>query len=179
MRDTKQLSAALLSSQRFDARAAEPSRRSANRPRRIARVLLGLVAVVYGIRALYVASVNSSWRGSIAHAVQSVFINPVGFAKSHVTGGIGALLLSDPASGLPRIQMVIAGSPAEKSGLRGGDVILGIGGAPTHGRTLAQNIESIRGFAIGTVVLTIQRAGSTNLTCVIQRTSWSGMGIEQ
>lgn len=189
MRDIKQLSAALLSSQRFDPRGArdsqvgsrsnKSSRQAANWPLRIACSLLALIAVAYGIRALLLASANSSRQGSISHTVQSAFTNPVGFAKSHVTGGIGALLLADPASGLPRIQMVIIGSPAEKAGLRSGDLILGIDGAPTHGRTLIQNIESIRGFAIGTVRLTIQRAGSTNLICVIQRTSWSGMGIEQ
>lgn len=189
MRDTKQLSAALLSSQRLDAPGADNSRASsgvggplrpaANRPRRIACVLLALIATAYGIRTLFVTSTNSFKQGTIAHAVQSVFTNPVGFAKSHVTGGIGALLLADPQSGLPRIQTVITGSPADKVGLRNGDVIVGIDGAPTLGRTLTQNIENIRGFAIGTVVLTIQRPGSTNLTCAIQRTSWSVMGIEQ
>ena len=47
-------------------------------------------------------------------------------------------------------------------GLREGDHILQVDGIATRGRTLAQNVESIRGFSAGSVTLTVQRAGSTN-----------------
>lgn len=184
MRDSKQLSAALLSLRRSNARGAgdsgpgvvAPSRKATNRPRLIAGVLLVLIVAVYGIRALFVHSAKS---GRIAPAVQLAITNPLAFAKSHVTGGIGAVVLADPVSGLPKIQMLVAGSPAQRGGLRPGDLILEIDGMSAKGRSLAQNIERIRGIASVGVELTIQRAGSTNLNCVLHRESWSGMGINQ
>ena len=75
------------------------------------------------------------------------------------------------------IHGVVAGSPAEKAGLREGDHIIQVDGVPTSGRTLAQVVESIRGFAAGSVTLTIQRSGSTNLQCVIHRSSWKSLKI--
>lgn len=156
---------------------AELPRWTMNRPRRIAVVLLALAIVAYAIPALFVS--HPFKRGSVANSAESAITNPVGFAKSHVTGGIGALLMADPATGLPRINGVLSGSPAQRAGLRAGDVILAVDGVPTRGQTLAQNVENIRGLAIGSVALTIQRAGSTNLNCLIERTSWSGMGIAQ
>ena len=176
MRDTKQLSAALLCLRRFDAHRGGKSRL---RARRIACVFLALMAVVCGIWALFGNSAKAVRYGSIVPAVRLAFTNPVAFAKSHVTGGIGAVVLADSATGLPRIQTVLADSPAARAGLRGGDVILEIDGLAARGRTLAQNIDRIRGLAASPVALTIQRAGSTNLNCVIHRSSWSGLGISQ
>lgn len=186
MRDSKQLSDALLSLRRCNARGAgdsrlnpgvtKPPRKATSLPRVVACVLLVLIAAIYGIKALVGGSAK---RASIAPAVQLAITNPLAFAKSHVTGGIGAVVLADPVSGLPKIQMLVAGSPAQKAGLRPGDVILEIDGVSAQGRTLAQNIERIRGIASVGVELTIQRAGSTNLNCVLHRASWSGMGIVQ
>ena len=116
---------------------------------------------------------------SVTGPIRSAITNPVSFAKSHFTGGIGAILLPDSATGLPRVREIVDESPAQKAGLREGDCILAVDGVVTRGRTLAQNIQSIRGFAVGTVRLTIQRAGSTNLECVVHRGSWSSMGIPQ
>ena len=59
-----------------------------------------------------------------------------------------------------------------------------LNGVTTGGRTVAQNIEGIssctivivispRGFVAGSVTLTVQRNGSTNLQCVIRRSSWN------
>jgi S1-C subfamily serine protease len=137
---------------------------------------LALIVLAYGVRALVVAGVLK--RARIAPSVQLAITNPVQFAKSHVTGGIGAIVLVDPASGLPRIQTLVAGSPAQKAGLQGGDLIVEVDGVATRGRSLNQNIECIRGIASVGVALTIQRGG-TNLNCVIHRSSWSGMGIVQ
>ena len=189
MRDIKQLSAALLSLRRCNAPGADRSRLgtgsaghsrwATNRPRLIVGFLVVLVFAIYGIRAWFTVSANPAKLGSIVPAVRLAITNPVAFAKSHVTGGIGAVVLADPATGLPKIQMVLAGSPAERAGLRGGDVILEIDGLAARGRTLAQNIDRIRGITASPVALTIQRTGSTNLNCLIQRSSWSGMGIVQ
>ncbi|HLX71813.1 MAG TPA: PDZ domain-containing protein [Verrucomicrobiae bacterium] len=176
MRDSKQLSAALLSLRRPDAPHTGKSPFSA---RRIACALLLLITAAYGIRAWLAHSATFARRGSFVPEVQAAMTNPVGFAKSHVTGGIGAVLLVDPATGLPRIQIVLAGSPAARAGLRPGDVILEVDGVTTRGRTLAQDVDHIRGIASISVGLLIQRAGSTNLNCLIHRTSWSGLGVNQ
>jgi C-terminal processing protease CtpA/Prc len=150
-----------------------------NQTLRVAGVLLCLVIVVYGIRRLSLNSPHPSRNGSVAQTVQSAITNSVGFAKLHVTGGIGADVFADSVSGLPEINNLAAGSPAERAGLREGDRILEINGVATRGRMLAQNIEGIRGFAIGSVGLTIQRAGSTNLNFVIHRSSWSSISAGQ
>ena len=73
----------------------------------------------------------------------------------------------------------MAGSPAETAGLRAGDFILQVDGVATSGRKLVQNVESIRGFSAGSVTLTVQRTRSTNLQCVIHRSSWKNLGISQ
>lgn len=178
--DTNQRSAALLSLRRFDAPPGGSSHASPApaglRAGRVVIVLFALAGLTYGLRELVVLS-HSPKRASAVYAFESAITNPVDFAKSHVTGGIGAMLLADPASGLPQIRGVVTGSPAQRAGLRSGDVILAIDGLTTRGRTLTQDIECIRGIASVSVALTIQRAGSTNLNCVIHRTSWSGMGI--
>jgi C-terminal processing protease CtpA/Prc len=116
---------------------------------------------------------------SLKETVESVITNPVAFAKSHFTGGIGVMVMADPTTGVPMIHQVIAGSPAEAAGLRDGDVILKVDGLPTDGQKLAQVVDRIRGLAAGSVTLTIQRTGSTNLECVLHRSSWTGLGLPQ
>jgi len=143
-------------------------------------MLIVAVYCIYALRARFVSLAKAVVKpGSVVPAVELAVTNPMAFAKSHVTGGIGAVVMADATTGLPKIQMLVAGSPAQKAGLRPGDVILAIDGSTASGRTLAQNIECIRGIASVSVALTIQRAGSTNLNCVIHRSSWSGMGIAQ
>ena len=117
--------------------------------------------------------------GSLKDAMHSAITNPVAFAKNRFTGGVGAVLMIDLATGLPLIKQVLAGSPAEQAGLREGDFILQIDGVATQGRTLAQNVESIRGFIVGSVTLTVRRSGSTNVQCVIRRSSWNSLGLPQ
>src|SRR5271157_53344 len=68
---------------------------------------------------------------SFGHAMHSALTNPVEFAKSRVTGGVGLMLRMDPGTALPIIQGVGAGCPAEAAGLRGGDVILQVNGQNT------------------------------------------------
>lgn len=116
---------------------------------------------------------------SLNDAIHSVITNPVAFAKNRFTGGVGAVMSIDSATGLPQIRQVLAGSPAEKAGLREGDILLQVDGIATRGRTLAQNVESIRGFIMGSVTLTVQRGGSTNVQCVIRRSSWKSLGLPQ
>jgi C-terminal processing protease CtpA/Prc len=111
--------------------------------------------------------------------VESAITNPVAFAKSRFTGGIGAIMLADPNTGRTVIHQVIAGSPAEAAGLRDGDVVLKVNGVSTTGQKLAQVVDSVRGFVASSVTLTIQRTGSTNLECVLRRSSWNRLGVPQ
>ena len=130
--------------------------------------------------ALWTAGTRSARRSSqesLKDTMHSAITNLAAFARNRFTGGIGAALATDPATGALRIVKVLAGSPAEMAGLRDGDHILQVDGVATSGRTLAQNVESIRGFAAGSVKLTVHRAVSSNLQCVIHRSSWMGLGV--
>jgi len=64
--------------------------------------------------------------------------DPVKFVNQHFKGGIGASL-SGHTSGLPVIRGVWPGSPAEKAGLKGGDVILEINGR-AKGHLLSETV---------------------------------------
>jgi membrane-associated protease RseP (regulator of RpoE activity) len=108
----------------------------------------------------------------IARTIQAVVTNPLEFAKSRLTGGIGALMSVEPRTRLPRIEDVTPGSPAERAGLSPGDLIVKVDGVATGGRSLSQVVESIRGFSAGRVVVTVLR-GTTNVDCVIPRASWN------
>jgi predicted metalloprotease with PDZ domain len=109
--------------------------------------------------------------------IKSVIAYPVAFAKNHLTGGIGAMLVDDPASGFVKIAQVVAGSPSQKAGLQSGDIITQVNGISTRGRLLAQIVDDIRGFSAGSVTITVQRTGTTNLDITVHRSSWSGLGI--
>jgi S1-C subfamily serine protease len=140
--------------------------------------ILAFAAVV--VLALWMVRSRSAIRTnhiSLDNAIHSEVTNALGFAKAHFTGGIGAIMQADPATGVPLIQKVLDGSPAQKAGLRAGDLVIAVGGVSTSGRLLSQNVESIRGFVAGSVTLTIQRQGSTNLQCVIHRSSWKTLGV--
>jgi len=93
-----------------------------------------------------------------------------------MTGGVGAVLTLN-GNGFPCVQTVLMGSPAEMAGLRAGDVITEVNDAPIVRQDLKKAVESIRGFTGGHVKVTVQRGGSTNLTFVIQRSSWDGLGL--
>ena len=107
--------------------------------------------------------------------LHSALTNPVEFAKSQVTGGVGVLLRADSATGFPIVQGIGVGSPAERAGLRVGDVIIQVNGLATKGQPMAQIVDAIRGFTGGAVTVTIQRNGTTNFTCIIRRSSWNNL----
>src|SRR2546427_3004833 len=95
--------------------------------------ILGIIAVV--VCALWMSRTRSARRSnqdSLSDTIRSAITNPVVFAKSRFTGGVGAILVADPATSVPLIHNVVAGSPAEKAGLRGGERIVQIDGGATR-----------------------------------------------
>jgi carboxyl-terminal processing protease len=115
---------------------------------------------------------QSSRAPHIGQAVQQLIANPVEFATNNFKGGIGAALFIDPSSGLPTVNGVISGTPAEAAGLQKGDIILKINDSPALGKSLVQVVDQLRGFTVGSVQILIQRDG-TNHTCVMSRVSWN------
>jgi len=148
-----------------------------NRPLRIVGPVAFIGIVILALWGAHTRSARRSGQESLKDTIHSAVTNPVGFAKARFTGGVGAVLRADPATGVPLVHNVIAGSPAEKADLRDGDRILQVDGVATSGRTLAQVVDSIRGFVAGSVTLTVQRNGSTNVQCVLHRSSWKSLGV--
>ncbi len=75
-------------------------------------------------------------------------------------GGIGVMIEPDPLSGSVRISYVLPGTPAERAGLRVGDVIVTVNGTPTKGL----NVEGVSGLLRGkpgtVVAVSLRRDGS-------------------
>jgi C-terminal processing protease CtpA/Prc len=104
--------------------------------------------------------------------LQAALTNPVEFAKERFTGGIGMAFSSNAIIGLPVILVVKTDSPADKAGLRSGDIILKIDGVSTTNTAVPQVAERIKGIASGSVTLTIQRR-DTVFDCTVARESWN------
>ena len=138
----------------------------------IACVVAGLALWFWNSRSHHQGQPASS---PFAGPLQAVLTNAVQSTKNHITGGVGVILRMDSASGLPIIQGVGVGSPAEAAGLRVGDLITQLNGSATAGQPLRQIVETFRGFTLASVSVTVRRAGITNLTFVIGRTSWNSL----
>jgi carboxyl-terminal processing protease len=72
--------------------------------------------------------------------------------------GIGVTVDLD-ANGRLRIIRPLPGTPAERSGLRAGDVVISVNGIETRGRNLTDIIKQVRGPRGTSVILTIRRVG--------------------
>ena len=143
-----------------------------HRALRVSGIIVFAVALLFALLVMQSRSVSRSASINLRATAQAALANPVEFAKSRITGGVGVNLSTDLASGFPIIRAVGAGSPADRAGLHVGDLITKVDGWTTTNRTLAQLTEAIRGFTAGTVTLSIQRGGATNFECVIRRSSW-------
>jgi carboxyl-terminal processing protease len=100
------------------------------------------------------------------------FLTPEEVTASHqsLSGsitGIGARMAQVDAQFV--IQSVVPSSPAEKAGLRAGDVVLAVDGEPVDGKTLDQVVQSIRGTAGTSVRLQIGRQGAAAFEVSIVR----------
>src|SRR6185312_15196186 len=76
--------------------------------------------------------------------------------------GIGAELGGTPDGKQILIIAPLTGSPAEKAGIKPGDVILAVDGTSTQGWTLQQAVDKIRGPKGTDVTLTLTHKGSSN-----------------
>lgn len=76
--------------------------------------------------------------------------------------GIGAYLQLDLATGLARINGVIANTPAEEAGLRADDIIYLVDGEMIQGLDLSEIVSRVKGEEGTTVHLTIYREGESD-----------------
>ena len=142
-------------------------------------MLVALAIVAFALWMVWSGRAGRPAQTTLNDTIHSAITNTQEFARTHFTGGVGAVMLLDPATGTPTVQNVLAGSPAEKAGLQANDHIVQVDGVSTSGKQLAQVVESIRGSSFGSVTLTIQRAGTNNFQCVIHRASWNNLGVKQ
>jgi carboxyl-terminal processing protease len=73
--------------------------------------------------------------------------------------GIQIAVDTDNVSKLPKIAEAFEGGPAERAGMKKGDVIEAVDGKALSGGTLTEYIEKIRGDEGTTVTLVVRRAG--------------------
>ncbi|MBV8530484.1 MAG: PDZ domain-containing protein, partial [Candidatus Eremiobacteraeota bacterium] len=73
-------------------------------------------------------------------------------------GGIGVMIEPDASTGCVRVSYVLPGTPAERAGLRVGDVIAAVDGFPTKGLTVEAVSGRLRGKAGTAVSVSVQRS---------------------
>ncbi len=83
--------------------------------------------------------------------------------------GIGAYVQIDDATKYPLLTEVFEGSPAEKAGLRSGDIIVAADGTDLNGMELSAAVALIKGPENTDVVLTVHREGVENFDVTATR----------
>jgi len=77
--------------------------------------------------------------------------------------GIGAILTLDEDTGFGMIKEVKPDTPAQKSGVKDGDLIYAVDGTSTYGMSLSEIVSMIRGEEHTDVVLTLVRESEADL----------------
>lgn len=134
------------------------------------RVVIAISAALVAVVAvLYFSMVISPTQVA---QMQSAFSNVLDDAQARVSGQIGVWLGTDNATGLPVIESVLPGGPAELAGIKPGDVVTHVNNRSLSGIPVAQAGAMIRGYSGGSVELTVRRLGNTNaLVFTINRAS--------
>jgi len=81
-------------------------------------------------------------------------------------GGIGVMIEPDVATGFVRLTYVLPGTPAERAGLQGGDLITAVNGTTTKGLAVDGVSALLRGKAGTVVTVTIQRSGAPSVIAI-------------
>ena len=108
----------------------------------------------------------------------TVYIDPESYSLgidviSGTFEGIGAQVEQDPTSGEIVIVTPFRGSPAEKAGVRAGDIVRSVDGESTEGWTVAQAVKRIRGAQGTEVVLEIEHSDGVKAEVTITRSTIS------
>ncbi len=82
-------------------------------------------------------------------------------------GGIGSRLQSDPLG--VKVTQVFLGSPAQKSGIKNGDIIIAVNGKQVAGQDSDRIVGQIKGQVGTTVVLKLLRSGNKTISVSIKR----------
>ena len=82
-------------------------------------------------------------------------------------GGIGARLQSDPLG--VKVTQVFKGSPANKAGIKNGDLIIAVNGSEVAGQESDRIVGQIKGEVGTPVTLKLLRAGNKTVTLTIRR----------
>lgn len=81
-------------------------------------------------------------------------------------GGIGVMIETDAVSGFIRISYVLPGTPAERAGIRVGDIITAVGASSTKGLTVEAASGLLRGKAGTIVSLAVRRSGAASTVSI-------------
>jgi len=138
---------------------------------------VALTLVRYAPRVVTADLVRNTIAGELGalHDPYSVIFPPraykqfVGFLDGRPSGGIGAELDVDPDTHAVRVVDVFPGSPAAQAGVRPGDVLTSIDGAPPPAGTPGAVALALRGPAGTRVQLGVARAGAPPLSLTLTR----------
>jgi carboxyl-terminal processing protease len=83
--------------------------------------------------------------------------------------GIGVMIEPDAMSGNLRLTYVVPATPADRAGLRSGDVLLAIDSTSTKGLSVTAASKLLRGRAGTTVAVTVARTGEPDVAISIRR----------
>jgi carboxyl-terminal processing protease len=107
---------------------------------------------------------------SLGDAGHTSFMTPEEYAAatSSLSGSFGGIgVVGTDTNGVPAIERVLPGTPADKSGLKAGDQIMAVDGTSTSGKTFADLVPELRGKVGTKVTLTILHVGSTTPVDVV------------
>jgi hypothetical protein len=140
------------------------------------RSLIFLALVMVFLTAALVWMANRDRQAArpspLQNAARELIQDPLHFATNRFKGGIGAALMIDPATSIPKVSLVIEGSPAEAAGLKADDFLLEVNGEATAGKNLGTVVDMIRGWTVADVKILVRR-DETNVMCEVSRTSWN------